>query len=421
MTVLSDESASSRCDGRARDVGPAVRPGRGVASRRRYRITFLTVIPSPYQVELFDGVARHPDLDPTVYYYAENSPNCRWTPPLLPAYSTILPGVAIHALTRCCCLNPSAIHRLRQDSPDLVVVGDYFTLTAQLVMRDLTRRGVPWVFWGELPGLNRRSCVGDRLRRFAQQPILRGAHGVVAIGSRAQTAYRTLLGDDRPVFNVPYHCDLSAYLAIERPPRTPEQPVRFLCSAQMIHRKGIDVLVRAFVALARRMPASRPVPMLTLLGEGEERQRYEALVPADLRDRVVFRGFCQPQALPRAFAEADVFVLPSRHDGWGVVVNEAIASGMPVIATEKVGAAHDLIRPGRNGFVIAADDVAALEQSMRHCVEHPDELASSGQCSRVIAQDYTVERGAQRWHTVCQQILAGRVVSMSPEVEVAAV
>lgn len=373
-----------------------------------YRITFLTVLPAPYQCELFDAVAAHPGLEPRVYYYTDKSPGSRWVVPPMPDYAEILPGLAIHSLTRCCCLNPSALRKLRSEPSDLVVVGDYFTLTAQFVMRDLTKRGVPWVFWGEIPGLNRRWMVGRALRRMAQRPILKAARGIVAIGSRAQTVYRQLLHDERPVFNIPYHCDLSNFLTIPRP--RPDSagsrgPVRFLFSGQLIPRKGVDVLLQAFIHLSSRFREEATAPRLVLLGDGDKRAEYEAMTPASLRSRVEFRGFCDPGDLPREFAANDVFVLPSRHDGWGVVVNEAIGAGMPVIASSAAGAAHDLIEPGQNGYLVSPGDVDDLASAMVCFALQPERVALFGRRSREIALNWTVERGAQRWHEVCEHVL----------------
>ena len=172
----------------------------------------------------------------------------------------------------------------------------------------------------------------------------------------------------------------------------------------MIPRKGVDVLLRAFAALSRR--ASEAAPQLTLLGDGPFRHQYESMVPASLRDRVCFRGHCDPRELPSAFADADVFVLPSRHDGWGVVINEAAAAGLPMIATDTVGAAHDLVVPEENGFIIPADDANELEQAMARFVRDPAMVGSFGRRSRDIARDVTVERGAERWHELCRTLLA---------------
>lgn len=369
----------------------------------RVRLLILTVMPSPYQRELFDAMAAHPRFDLRVLYCTATSPDRQWAKPSLPPYSRVMSGVALHALTRNCCLNPSVRRELRAWPADLAVVSGYFTLTSQIAMRQLSQENAPWLFWGEWPGMSSPSGWRSLLRRCAQRPI-REAHGVVAIGSRAQTAYGQLFGDRMPVFNVPYHCDLDAYLAIRRPAGT-GSPVRFLFSGQMIPRKGVDVLLKAFETMSRQADARRSPPTLTLLGDGPYRDTYESAVSADLRSRIVFRGHRNPRDLPAEFAGTDVFVLPSRHDGWGVVVNEAIGAGMPVIATSAVGAAHDLVESGVNGFVVNADDPDSLAAAMLRFVRRPSLVTEFGARSRRIAADWTLARGVERWCEVCDCVL----------------
>lgn len=369
-------------------------------SIERIRVLVLTVMPSPYQRELFDAMAAHPGLDLRVRYYTADAPDRQWAPPRLPAHSRIMPGFAVHSIARCCCVNPSILTELQAEPYDMVVVGDYFTLTAQVAMRYLTWHGVPWVLWGEAPGIHSRGPLGRWLRRLAQGPVRRSAAGIAAIGTRAVKAYRELVPADVPVWNIPYHCDLSEYLAIRRPRASvaSSSGVRFLFSGQLIPRKGADVLIRAFEQVCQRDPNAT----LTLLGDGPHHTRYRQLVSPEWRDRIRFAGFRQPGELPAAFAEADVFVLPSRYDGWGVVVNEALAAGMPIITTSTVGSAADLVEPGRNGFVVLPGDAASLADAMTQFTRRPALVECFAARSREMAHDWTVERGAQRWYDLCR-------------------
>ena len=122
------------------------------------------------------------------------------------------------------------------------------------------------------------------------------------------------------------------------------------------------------------------------------------------RERIHYAGFQPPEELPRFFSQADVFVLPSRYDGWGVVVNQAAAAGLPVICSDHVGAGYDLVESGRNGMVFPIGDEAALEQAMRHFVEEPDLIGPWGEASRHIASSWTPADGAERWVKAIQQV-----------------
>jgi glycosyltransferase involved in cell wall biosynthesis len=110
-------------------------------------------------------------------------------------------------------------------------------------------------------------------------------------------------------------------------------------------------------------------------------------------------GFRNPEDIPPIFAAADVFVLPSRHDGWGVVVNEALGAGLPIIASDRTGAAHDLVQHGVNGFVTGAGDVEAL-------VANPAQ--DFGETSRTLAEGWGLTLGVDRWLDLCRQLLASQ-------------
>ena len=100
-----------------------------------------------------------------------------------------------------------------------------------------------------------------------------------------------------------------------------------------------------------------------------------------------------------------VFVLPSRHDGWGVVVNQALAAGLPVITSDAVGAGLDLVENGVNGMCVAANDVEALYRALETIAGTPDIVARWGKNSREKALTLTPEVGAEKWVRVFDDLL----------------
>ena len=119
-----------------------------------------------------------------------------------------------------------------------------------------------------------------------------------------------------------------------------------------------------------------------------------------------FAGFQPVAELPQLFAEADVFVLPSRHDGWGVVVNQAIAAGMPVICSDAVGAAADLVVENENGRLFPAGNGARLAEVMTSFADQAEKIRKFGQRSREFAADRTPERSVDRWYGFLSAIVA---------------
>jgi glycosyltransferase involved in cell wall biosynthesis len=238
------------------------------------------------------------------------------------------------------------------------------------------------------------------LRYQLQRPIANGATAIAAIGSGAVTAYQMLF-PPLHVYNIPYFCDLAPFRAASIAERTRTKPtVDVLFSGQLIDRKGVDVLIRAFTKIAFQVPELH----LQLLGSGPALGALTNLVPLDLRSRVQFLGFRQPSSLPKIFAEADIFVLPSRHDGWGVVVNEALGAGLPIIVSDCVGA-RDLVEDGVNGFITIAGDVDSLASALFKLGKSWSLREAFGRSSTDRAARWDVGEGVRRWVELADQVL----------------
>jgi glycosyltransferase involved in cell wall biosynthesis len=189
---------------------------------------------------------------------------------------------------------------------------------------------------------------------------------------------------------------LDGFLA--QPRHVTSSEVVFLFCGQMIARKGLDLLLNVFVGL--------PKARLLLVGREAELPTLIAKLPSDARTRIEYAGFQPPEALPALFARADVFVLPSRYDGWGVVVNQAIAAGLPVVCSDQVGAGYDLVEEGVNGIRFRSCDVKSLQEAMQRFVDSPALIASYGVASRAKAHAWTPEIGAAKWVDATETILA---------------
>jgi glycosyltransferase involved in cell wall biosynthesis len=354
----------------------------------RVRAVFFSVVPSPYQRDLFRALEARQDVDLRVFYLEAASPDSPWPKNQLEKYEAVLPG-------RWFTLGGARCH-WNWSLPDLsgcdvVVLNTLMSsLTNQWLMR-VALRDKRWIFWGEKLG------AGGWLHRAFTAP-LHHATAIAAVGSRAAQDYAKRFPGPRR-FNIPYHCDLAPFLARPRRKRT-DGHVVFLFCGQMIARKGVDVLLSAFAKLDAKA-------RLLLVGREAELPALLAGQPPAVRERIEYAGFQAPDALPEWFARADVFVLPSRYDGWGVVVNQALGAGLPVICSDAVGAGADLVEEDRNGLTFRAGDVDALASQMRRMLEKPNLIDEWGDASRNAAHDYTPERGAERWADVLKEACVG--------------
>ena len=350
-----------------------------------YAVAFFSVVPSPYQRDLFRALADHPAVRLRVFYLEAASPDSPWPEKPLASYERILRGFWFALGTARTHVNwplPGL------GSYDLVVMNTLMSLTAQWLMR-VSLRKKPWIFWGE------RLSRGGALHQRLAAPLHR-ASGIASIGAFAEQDYRERFPEPRH-FRIPYFCELDAFLSAPRRARD-DGNVVFLFCGQMIARKGVDLLLAAFAELG-------PTARLLLVGREADLPALLAPLPADVRERCEYAGFQPPEELPRFFAQADVFVLPSRYDGWGVVVNQAIGAGLPVICSDMVGAGHDLVDEEVNGLKFRVGDSASLAEKMKRFVSEPALIAQWGAASRGKARTFTPEVGAQKWVAAFQEVL----------------
>jgi glycosyltransferase involved in cell wall biosynthesis len=356
-------------------------------------------MPSPYTLDQFAAMAEDGRITPYILYMEMAAPDTYWGSVPLPKNSEVLSGGWRNLAGGRIHWNPGATGAIRRSCPDLVVVAGYSSLTAQVVMRWLWWNRIPWIFWGEVPGMRHISLPGRLLRTLAQYPAVHCPDAIAAIGSGAVAQYRRLARPGCEVANIPYHTDLTPFL--ELPRRTSPGTVRILYCGQLIERKGVRTLLEAFVTVADEIPELT----LQFVGEGSLRQSLTERVPLRLRERVEFAGFQSVDQLPRIFAAADLFVLPSLHDGWGVVVNQALAAGLPIVCSSAVGAAADLVSPGWNGSIVHPADAVALARAIRDLASDRERRAAIGENSRARARDWTPARGVDRWVELAERVL----------------
>ena len=364
------------------------------------RVVFLSNYPVPYQLELLAAVEARGELEVTPLFLAPADPGRQWPDGEGP-HARTLPGfpASLRPELR---LHPTLVKELYAARPELAIVCGYSYATFQAALLALSAARVPTLLWAEVPRLDEGNLMRRLVRRALLAPV-RLVRGVLAVGSRAAEAYRVLLGPKMPVVDFPYVCNLDRYLAIERPPRA---TFTWLFSGQLIPRKGVDVLLAAFAQAAAREPRLR----LAIAGDGpEKRLQWNGAMPRELLSRVHWAGFVPWQELPALYASADALVVPSRHDGWGLVVNEAFAAGLPVLATDAVGAALDLVRTGLTGAIVEAGKVAPLAAAL---VELLPEAPRMGARAREVARRRLLPSlAAERLARLARLAIAGGTLS----------
>jgi glycosyltransferase involved in cell wall biosynthesis len=344
------------------------------------RVIVLTSIPSPYQVELFDAIAANlKSWDLTVIYVRRSAIERMWeASPISHKHCFLFET------------DPSEV-RSRIVGCDLVVFSGYRPAEVGRLIALRNRLRKAWAFWGERPGYRFPGWFGRQYRLWALHALRTSRAPVWGIGEWALDGYRSELGEGRHFCNVPYFSNLGPFFAIERRFEC-KKTCRFLFSGSFIHRKGVDLVVSAFGQLVREGLDIE----LHLLGAGPLENALKAKFSSFSR-KIRLHGFKQWRDLASVYAKADVLCVPSRYDGWGLVVAEGLAAGMPVISTDCTGAARELIEP-RNGWIIPSGNEATLLSAMKSAATlEIDRLKAMSQYARQVARRQDIESGVKRF------------------------
>jgi glycosyltransferase involved in cell wall biosynthesis len=233
--------------------------------------------------------------------------------------------------------------------------------------------------WAGLPVFARgETHLGLRrslLKRFVRKPLMsafyRSVSGVLAIGSANAAFYRAMGVPEDRIFCMPYTVDNARFvcdsqLSDERCTKVrtelgvaDAEPI-VLYAAKLQARKRPDDLLRAAVLLKDRGVGFHVV----MVGSGEMTAELINLATRLGLENVHFHGFANQSVLPQIYGAADVFVLPSENEPWGLAVNEAMCAGLPIVASAEVGCVADLVRAGVNGQTFVAGDAEDLANAL---------------------------------------------------------
>lgn len=224
------------------------------------------------------------------------------------------------------------------------------------------------------------------LRRF----MVRHAQGFIAKGSLAKEYVVSLKVPQEKIFLTYYSVDpellgLDPNKAKEKK-KTTEKKKRILYVGRLTKLKGVDLLIRAY----KQVKEKHPNIELCLVGDGPDEDEFKKL--AEGTDDISFEGYKQYDQLLPYYLNSDLFVLPTLKDVWGLVVNEAMMCGLPVLCSKYAGCCRDLIKEGENGLIVDPENLEELSQGICQLLSGDGNLFRFGKRSLEIIKDFTTER-----------------------------
>ena len=310
----------------------------------RLKVALMVNIIAPAKVPVYSGLARHFDL--LLLHGGMESNRDSWSDP-----ANKIPGARIKQVWgwkilgkkmdgkvldhRHLHISPGFIWHLFRSRPDVVVSNEMgFRTLIALIYGTISRKPV-WVWWGGT--LHTERLVGPA-RRVLRHIVSRWTRRWFSYG-QSSTEYLMSLGipDDR-IVQIQNGVDESQFSAYAEPEfRLQPRPV-LLHTGQLIARKGIDQFLRASAALQNEGYEFS----LLLVGSGPERQKLEQLANTLQLSNVHFQNACGPEKMPSVYRSGDVLIFPTLSDVWGLVANEAVLSGIPVLCSKYAGCAQEL-------------------------------------------------------------------------------
>jgi len=348
--------------------------------RHRRRVTLVTTHVIQYQAPFFRLLAEDPELDIEVLFCSragsesyrdeDMKTTLRWDLDLLSGYRhRFLTNLSRQSTSAGFwrAVNPGIVATLWRGRHDLVIfMMGWGVASAWLGFGACRVRGLPFYLYGDSSFVPEVVSTRDRIRARLMRWLVRSAEGFFVSGALNREYYLHYGADPERFFEMPWAIDNHRFE--EKSRLSPDErtalrsrlgfgpeAVVFLFSGKLIERKDPLALVRAVEKLPREIPGGA-----LFLGDGVMRSEIERYCGERGLSAVRFAGFVNQEELPRYYAAADVFVLPSWDDPRATVVNEAMAVGLPIVLSDRCGPARDIVADGDNGFVVPAGDVDAL-------------------------------------------------------------
>jgi glycosyltransferase involved in cell wall biosynthesis len=385
--------------------------GQMVASRgartSRPRVIYWNNIPAPYMVERFNAVIQRGNVDLEAWFGARTDPDRSWTIDestwRFPYRYLPRVGIGRHRLSL-----PTFVPTARR--PDLLV-SLYATPSFLVGLRIAWWRGWRTALWVEVTfdSWIRRRRWKEALKRAVFQRV----DGVITAGQDGR-AFAMRYGVPSERVHIARHVVDSEYFATEAATARPARDsirsdlglsgVVFVYVGRLWWVKGTGPLLAAYAALDRELPCGTS---LLLIGDGPDKARISQIARAQGLN-VKLAGFHQRVDLPRLYAAGDVFVFPSLGDTYGLVVDEAMAAGLPVISTTAAGEIRERVVDGVNGYLVPPNDPGALAAAMQRLAVDPGLRIQMGARSAEMIAPYTPDCWAAAFEKAVESILSSR-------------
>lgn len=367
----------------------------------KMKVLFTANIPSPYRVDFFNELAKYCDLTVLFEIDAASNRNSKWFKEKNKNYNEIiLKGIKLKADTS---LSFTVTKWLNDSSFDAIIIGGYSTLTGILSVLYLKFKKIPFIL--NVDG----GYVKDESKlKYSVKKFLISAADYWLSSGKTSTNYLINYGaSDKRIGVYPFTSIFNENI-IKSPLSKKEkfvirhklninEEIVIISVGRIIYSKGFDILLSA----AKKLDVNVGIYIVG----GKPTLDLQQYIEDNKLCNINFVDFMDKEELYNYYFASDIFVLPTRGDVWGLVINEAMSTGLPIITTDKCVAGLELIENGVNGFVVESDNSDELADKLNELI-HDKNLRFKMAVNNIEKiSNYTIEKMAEKTNELISEFL----------------
>ncbi len=352
------------------------------------RVLFITNIPSPYKADFFEQLGKQ--IETHVLYELKHSSEREdgWEKCESHNYNAVfMKGYLKRAEAAFC---PEVIKYIRDFRRDVIVLQGYSSFTAMLAINYMILHRIPFILWADGAFIPQKERL---FKRLLKRRLIGNASAWLSSGKITTDFFAFYGAQKEKIYQYPLAAFEAAYILKEVPGEDEKKLIRsklgieeshmILYAGSFIHRKGVDILIKATNDIE---------DTAVVFAGGKDLTPYADAIRDGHACKYVPVGFKKADELVDFYKAADIFVFPTREDIWGLVINEAMALGLPIITTDRCIAGLELIENGVNGFICPSEDYIAMEKKIRELLDNEDLRRSMGEANLHLIKEYSLEK-----------------------------
>lgn len=362
---------------------------------KRLKIALVHNIIAPYRQPIFEALAEEDSIDLSVYYCSKSHKTRKWEVSSSNSYKNeVLRGITLSPTKDFFYhINPSIFYKIFKEKFDIVIIGGSTNFTMQVAYLASKLTKTPVILWSEeFEGT--KSFLGKLISPITTS-IIKNVNAIILPGKNAFDYHSKICGDQNKLFIAPNIVDNKFFMEKGKIYKKEKNKLKkdlgfegkkvLIFVGRLIERKGIKYLLDSFKQLKKDLNDVS----LVIIGEGPLEETLKETCKLEGINDVNFTGWLSEDRLIY-FSIADVFCLPSLKDLCPLVLNEAMCCNLPIVTTEMVGCARDMVIPGRNGFIVEIKNSEELYSKIKEVLcNDPEKMGLESE--KIIKENFMIE------------------------------